>query len=98
VRFFRAPLRALTNDLYITNKLTGTVNPNNVTTGGFNPNLKSATRIDNTAPLYTGLERRVGRPPKSIAEKRQPLNANKNNKRFQPITIQLFNLQLMLYN
>lgn len=40
---------ALTNDSYITNKLTGTNNPNNVTTGGFNPNLKSVTRIDNTA-------------------------------------------------
>jgi hypothetical protein len=59
---------ALTNDSYITNKLTGTVNPNNVTTGGFNPNLKSATRIDNTAPLYTGLGA-AGRSSPKVSQK-----------------------------
>ena len=38
---------ALIDDSVITSKITKTVNPNNITNGGFNPFLKSTTRINN---------------------------------------------------
>lgn len=38
---------ALIDDSVITNKITKTTNPNNTTNGGFNPFLKSTTRINN---------------------------------------------------